>query len=60
MLSDSHIDELFYAVIDATEDAVLNAMLAAETMTGRDGITAHALPHDDLVRVLREGWSPLA
>src|SRR6478736_8314504 len=30
----------------ATEEAVLNALLAADTMTGRDGVTAHALPTD--------------
>ena len=59
MLNDDEVDDLFYAVIEATEEAVLNAMLAGRTMTGRDGITVHALPHDELVRVLRTGWSPL-
>ena len=43
MLSDDYITPLYYAVIDATEEAILNALLAAETMTGRDGHTAHAL-----------------
>ena len=34
-------------------------MVAAETMTGRDGITAHALPHDDLVAIMtRYGRGP--
>jgi D-aminopeptidase len=60
MLGGDHVDGLFYAVIDAIEEAVLNAMLAADTMTGRDGVTAHALPHDELMRVLAEGWSPLS
>ena len=32
----------------------LNALVAAETMTGRDGNTAHALPHDRLVEVMRK------
>lgn len=59
MLDDNHINGFFHAAIEATEEAVLNAMLAAETMTGRDGVTAHALPHDDLVRILAQGWSPL-
>ena len=59
MLDDSHIDGLFNAVIEATEEAVLNAMLAADTMTGADGVTAHALPHDELLDTLRAGWSPL-
>jgi D-aminopeptidase len=44
--------ELFTAVVDATEEAILNALLAAETMTGRDGITAYALPHDRLLDVM--------
>ena len=43
MLSNTYITELFDAVADATEEAVLNALLAAVTTTGRDGITAHAL-----------------
>jgi D-aminopeptidase len=58
MLGDEHIDDLFYAVIEATEEAVLNAMLAAETMTGCDGVTVHALPHAEFVRALDAGWSP--
>jgi D-aminopeptidase len=53
MLNDDHIDELFWAAIEATEEAILNAMVAAETMVGRDGITFHALPHDRLVEVMR-------
>jgi D-aminopeptidase len=42
-VGDGAITDLFYAVIDATEEAILNALLAAETMVGRDGITAHAV-----------------
>ncbi len=60
MLDNSHIDGLFHAVIEATEEAVLNALLAADTMTGRDGVTAHALPVGELVRILSVGWSPMA
>jgi D-aminopeptidase len=52
MLSLCHIDPLFAAVVEATEEAILNAMLAAETMTGRDGVTAHALDGAALVEVL--------
>ena len=51
-LVDSHITPLFWAVIEATEEAILNAMLAAETMVGRDGNTAHALPPDRLREVM--------
>jgi D-aminopeptidase len=46
---DQALDPLFAATIEATEEAIVNALVAAETMTGRDGITAHALPHDRLV-----------
>ncbi len=52
MLSDAHIDPLFDAVVEATEEAVVNALVAAETMTGRDGVVAHGLPHDRLVEAL--------
>lgn len=44
MLAGDRMNDLFYAVIDATEEAIVNAMLAATTMTGRGGFTVHALP----------------
>jgi D-aminopeptidase len=47
-LVDAALDPLFLATIEATEEAIVNAMVAASTMVGRDGITAHALPHDRL------------
>src|SRR5256714_488599 len=53
MLSDGAIGAFYDAVIDATEEAILNAMLAAETMTGRDGNTAYALEPDLLAQLLR-------
>ncbi|MFG1708202.1 P1 family peptidase [Nonomuraea sp. M3C6] len=43
MLADAHITPLFDAVVEATEEAIVNALIAAGTMAGRDGITAHAL-----------------
>jgi D-aminopeptidase len=52
MLANTHITDLFDAVADATEEAVLNALLAARTMTGRDSITAHGLDADALERAL--------
>lgn len=52
-LSDEHISPVFQATIEATEEAVLNALIAAETMTGRDGNTVHSLPHDDLRAIMR-------
>ena len=45
-LADWHLSALFWAAIEATEEAILNALVAAETMTGRDGVIAHAIPHD--------------
>jgi D-aminopeptidase len=52
MVVDAHIDPLFEATVEATEEAIVNALLAAQTMTGRDGVTAHALPHDRLREVM--------
>jgi D-aminopeptidase len=53
MLSDGEITPFYAAVIDATEEAILNAMLAAETMTGRDGHTVYALDGELLKEALR-------
>jgi D-aminopeptidase len=47
------VDELFDAVIESTEEAIVNALVAATTVVGRDGITAHAIPHDRLEEVMR-------
>jgi len=55
MLSHDDCNALFEAVIDATEEAILNALLAAETMTGRGGNVVHALPADLLLESLRSG-----
>jgi D-aminopeptidase len=53
------IDALFDGAIEATEEAIVNALVAARTMVGRDGITAHALPHDRLVEIMsRYGREP--
>ena len=49
MLPNESIDPLFIATIEATEESIVNAMLAAETMTGADGVRVHALPHHRLV-----------
>jgi D-aminopeptidase len=52
MQSYEHASDLFYAVIDATEEAILNALLSAETMTGRDGNTVYALDSEVLVETV--------
>jgi D-aminopeptidase len=51
MLANERIDALFYAVIEATEEAIVNALLAAETMTGKGG-TVHRLDADAFAAVL--------
>ncbi len=52
MWPNDRIDPLFRATIQATEEAVVNAMVAAETMTGADNIRVRALPHDELRAIL--------
>lgn len=53
MLPNDDITPLFEAVVDAVEEAILNALVAAETMTGINGNRAYALPHDRLRAVLK-------
>jgi L-aminopeptidase/D-esterase-like protein len=52
MLPNDAMSPLFLATVQATEEAIVNAMIAAETMTGINGHTVHALPHDRLVELL--------
>ena len=52
MLPDAGITDLFWAAIESTEEAILNALVAAETMTGIDGVTARALDHERLLDVM--------
>jgi D-aminopeptidase len=61
MVPDNRLTPLFKATVEATEAAIVNALLSAETMVGRDGITAHALDHDRLLDILaRYGRGPRA
>ncbi|MGQ0702324.1 MAG: DmpA family aminopeptidase [Gemmatimonadales bacterium] len=53
-IPNERINPVFEATIDATAEAILNAMLAAETMTGANGFTVHALPRDRLLAALRK------
>jgi D-aminopeptidase len=52
MLANERIDQVFYAAIEGTEEAIVNALLAAETTTGKGGATAHRLDHDLLRETL--------
>ena len=54
MLPNARMDALFEATVQATEEAVVNALVAARTMTGVNGRTVEALPHDRLREVLKK------
>jgi len=54
MVPNERISPLFEATIQATEEAIVNAMVAAETMTGINGMRVYALPHDRLRAALRK------
>jgi L-aminopeptidase/D-esterase-like protein len=54
MLPNDQMDPLFEATVQATEEAVINAMVAAQTMTGADSHTAIGLPHDRLREILKK------
>jgi L-aminopeptidase/D-esterase-like protein len=54
MLPNAKMNPLFYATVQATEEAIVNAMVAADTMTGANGIRVFALPHDRLRSALRK------
>src|SRR4029078_5638302 len=57
-LNDFVIGALFDATIEATEEAIVNALVAAETRTGRDGITASALPRARLLETMARFGRP--
>ena len=54
MLPNDQLDPIFLATVQATEEAVINAMIAAETMTGANNRRVIALPHDRLREVLKK------
>jgi D-aminopeptidase len=54
MLPNDSLDPIFLATVQATEEAVINAMVAAKTMTGINDRTVIALPHDRLRAVLKK------
>ncbi len=51
-IDNNHLDPLFGATVQATEEAIVNALVAARDMQGNDGHYARALPHAELVRLL--------
>jgi D-aminopeptidase len=52
--AEAELDELFAATVDATEEAVLNALWAAVDTTGREGRLVRALPHEPVLALLEE------
>jgi len=52
-LGNDHVTPLFLAVIEATEEAILNSLFAARTMEGRDGNKIEALPKERVLELLR-------
>ena len=53
-IGNDHLDGLFEATVQATEEAIVNAMVAARDMRGEGGRYAKAIPHDALVRLLKQ------
>ncbi len=53
-IPNGEMDPLFEATVQATEEAIVNALIAAETLTGQGGHTAHAIDHDALKQVMKE------
>jgi D-aminopeptidase len=53
-IGNDYLDGLFNATVQATEEAIVNAMVAARDMQGTEGHSAQALPHDALVRLLKK------
>ncbi len=53
-LPNEALDPIFEAVVQATDEAIVDSMVANETMVGRDGTTVIALPHDKLLAVLAD------
>jgi len=54
MVPNDSLDPVFAATVEATEEAIINAMIAAESMTGIDNHHVTALPHDQLKAVLKK------
>jgi len=54
MLPNEKINPLFEAAVSATEEAIVNAMIAAETMEGVNGNKVYAIPHDRLIQVMKK------
>lgn len=54
MIPNDLINPLFYATVQATEEAIANAMVAAQTMTGANGVRVYGIPHERLRAALKK------
>jgi D-aminopeptidase len=54
MMSNDDMNGIMDATVDATEEAIINAMIAARTMVGANGSTSYAIPHDQVRDILRK------
>lgn len=54
VLKNDRMSPLFMATIEATEEAIINSLFAAETMTGRDGHITEALPMTEVIEILKK------
>jgi L-aminopeptidase/D-esterase-like protein len=52
-VANAAIDPLFEATVEATEEAIVNALVAARTMTGINGTRVYGIPHDELRAILK-------
>ena len=52
-LADTHLNPILAATVEATEEAIINALVAATTVVGRDGRRAEAIEHEQLKRLLQ-------
>ncbi len=58
-IDDAHLSTIFRGVVEATEEAIINSVLKAETLIGRDGNIRHAIPIDSLTTILNAQQSAL-
>ena len=54
MMPNARMNPLFYATVQATEEAIVNALLGADTMTGADDYRVYALPVDRLKAIMKK------
>ena len=59
ILADRWLNPLYQATVDATEEAILNALFASDSMTGKNGRLAPGLPIDEFERFRKMPWRPL-